>query len=72
MSTSAELTARLVKINAAIDYVLDGNAQSLAIAGRALTTLSLDELEKMKDKYEMQLANVNGVRPSVIRFQRPS
>jgi len=70
--TAAEIQARLTKIDAGIDFVVDGNAASLAIAGRSLTALSLSELEALRDKYQRRLNNINGVRPLVVRFGRPS
>jgi len=70
--TEAELTAVLVKVKAAINYILTGNAQSLGIAGRNLVMLDLKTLNDLRKEYEAELANVDGARPSVIQFQRPS
>ena len=69
--TAAELTARLVKVNAAIDYVLDGKASSLSIAGRTFAAMSLDELERLRRNYEAELARATagGSRPMLVRFQ---
>ena len=72
--TAAEIEARLVKINAAIDFVLDGNASSAAIAGRSFSALPLETLEELRAKYEeeLRIANAGGRRPCVIRFGKAS
>ena len=73
--TEAELTARLVKVNAAIDWKLDSNVDSRTIAGRTLVTMSLSELEELRRGYERELAEVQaGQSPRVvgIRFGRPA
>lgn len=68
--TETEILARIVKINAAIDATLDGQAASLSISGRTWTALSLSDLEKLLLFYERRLAQVQagGIRPSVVRF----
>ena len=72
--TEAQVEARLTKVRAAIDWILDGNVQSRAIAGRSLTVLSLTELRAMEKDLEAELARVQagGLRGAVIRFVEPS
>jgi len=72
--TAAQIEARLVKVRAAIDWILDGNVQSRSIAGRSLTTLPLAELRTMEKDLEAELARTQagGVGGVVIRFGRPS
>ena len=73
MATVADLQSRLAKIEAAIDYVLNGNAQSAQRAGRAMTALSLAELERLRSKYtwELSVAQGNAGRSVPIRFTQP-
>lgn len=73
--TAAEIQARIVKINAAIDAILNGNAQSYQIAGRALTRLSLETLERMLRDYEARLVAASrsgGRSAAVVEFGDPS
>ena len=72
--TEAQIAARLVKVRAAIDWILDGNVQSRAIAGRSLTVLDLSELRDMEKDLEAELARVQAgsIGGVVIRFGRPS
>jgi hypothetical protein len=51
--TNADL---LTKVEAALSALLDGNAQSYAIAGRALTRLSLEQLYKMRAELQQAVA----------------
>lgn len=71
--TVAELQSRLALVNAAIDYVLTGNAQSAQRAGRSLTTLPLDKLERLRKTYEWELACAQGTagQPVEVRFKEP-
>lgn len=49
MATSlATLEARLVKIDAAIDGTLDRNAAQYQINGRAISSLSLNDLQSLR------------------------
>ena len=72
--TDAQIQARLTKVRAAIDWILDGNVASRAIAGRSLTVLSLVDLRAMERDLEAELARVQagGLRGVVVRFGRPS
>ena len=72
--TEAQITARLVKVRAAIDWILDGNVTSRAIAGRSLTVLDLSQLRAMEVDMEAELARVQagGLRGVGVRFGRPS
>jgi len=70
--TAAEIQARLTKINTAIDAILDGKAASVSAAGQSYAALDLDTLERMRSRYERMLAQVDGVRPTVIRFGKAS
>ena len=74
--TAAEIQARIVLINAAIDYVLTGKVESYRTAGRELTRLKLPDLEKMLATYEARLtaaqATQGGGGAAVIEFQEPS
>ena len=71
--TAAEISARLVKINAAIDFILTGNAQSSAAAGRSLTMLDLGKLEALRKADMAELAALEAssgkYRPGVVRFR---
>jgi len=70
--TEEQITARLVKIDAAIDYILTAKTESYNIAGRALTRLRLEVLEKMRDKYQGMLDAAQGnVKVQVARFRSP-
>ena len=68
--TAAEIAARLVKINAAIDAYYDGQAESVSIAGRTYTAQDIDKLEQWQKYYQSLLdqTNAGGSRPGVIRF----
>lgn len=56
--TEAEITARITKIDAAIDAVLDGKTASYTINGRSLTNLSLADLNNMRDAHGAKLARL--------------
>ena len=71
--TAAEIQTRLDLVNAAINSILTGKAQSVSIAGRAYTALDLSKLEEIRRGLEVELAQVTAgsVRPIVVRFVRP-
>ena len=72
--TAAEIQAELDLVNAAITDILTNKVKSLAIpaGGRSAAFLELSELRKQRAELERALVNVNGVRPSVIRFGSPA
>lgn len=71
--TAAEISAQLTLVKNAITALLTGKAQSVSIAGRSVTMLELNELNKMRRDLETELAAVNAGanRPAVVRFVNP-
>ena len=59
-----KLKIRLEEIETAISKALD--AQSYGIQGRSKTMANLETLEKMKDKYEKEIAILEGTGGSRI------
>jgi hypothetical protein len=55
--TDSEL---LTKVDAAIDYLLTGNAQSYTIAGREVTRLPLDKLYDMRKELRTAVSRSTG------------
>ncbi len=68
--TAAEITARLVTINATLDKLYAEMARSLSIAGRSVVLRDIEEVEKSRRAYEAEFRNVTagGIRPAVIRY----
>ena len=71
--TAAEIAARLALINAQIDALLSDPVEQLTVGARSAKMRDLDQLERQRDKYEAELANVNaGGRAAVTLFQKAS
>jgi len=72
--TAADIQTELDLVDAAIASILTNKVKSLNMpaGGRSAAFLELSELRKQRAELEHALANVSGVRPSVIRFGAPS
>ena len=68
--TAAEIAAQLALVNAAINSILTGTAQSVSIGGRSYTSLNLMDLYAIQSLLEAKAAAAaaGGVRPGVVRF----
>jgi len=69
--TTAEISARLVLVNNAINDILTKKVNDVTIDGQGYTVLDLDLLDKMRTKLERELtvSTVGVARPCVVRFQ---
>ena len=67
--TAAQASARLVKVRAAIDAILDGVNESVSIGGRAYTRLNLTDLQKMEADLERIVQRLtDGGSAAVVKF----
>jgi hypothetical protein len=66
--TDSEL---LTKVDAAIDYLLNGNAQAYTIAGREVTRLPLDKLYQMRKELNANISRAQNGLFVISGFRRP-